>query len=333
LIRKINVETILRYLGQGITQPALILGDDFEQYVLKTQKVVENGEHKVYDCMFLNELLSYQIARHLNVPIPDAAIAYMDQRVLESDPEIRFVNRFYAGNLFASLELPNIEENLVHNYELMMEMRKPHLLRTWNNFFSNIVNAADIARILAFDLLIANFDRYGNTGNLMVSNTAEGRKIFSIDHGHAFFGPEWHTNKIQYLRAPQPTTEYIDSFINVILNNNIIRNVGPRANGLGDVFAAIESNIDLTNINNHSFMDIVYEVERINEEVIDGWINEVPNEWFVEKDVQVAYYKHFLMNQKNVVKFLIQRLADRKAFTNFIGGVLAWRTERTAGTV
>ncbi|AQX56384.1 hypothetical protein BC359_02895 [Priestia flexa] len=332
-MRKINVDTVLRYLGQGISQPALILGDDFEQYILKTQKVVENGENKTYNCMFLNELISYQIAKHLNVPIPEAAIAYMDEKILESDPEIRFVNRFYAGNLFASLELPNIEENFVHNYELMMQMGKPHLLRTWNHFFSNIVNAEDIAKILAFDLLIANFDRYGNTGNLMVSNTNEGRKIFSIDHGHAFFGPEWHTNKIQNLRAPQATEQYIESFVNVILDNNNWPGRGRFANGLGEVFSAIESNIDLTNINNHSFFDIVYEIEQINETIIDGWIREIPDEWFVEKEVQIAYYKQFLMNQKNLIKFLIQRLAERKAFTNFIGGVLAWKTERTAGTV
>lgn len=333
MVRKIYVETVLKYLGEGISKPALIIGDDYQQYILKTQKVIENGKPKIYDCMFLNELLAYQIAVHLNVPIPEAAIAYLDKKVIEKDPEITFVHRFYEGNLFASLEVNNKEENLVENYEEMIKMGKPYLTRTWKAFFSNVTNLEDIVKILAFDILIANFDRYGNEGNLLVANLDEGRKIFTIDHGHAFFGPTWETAKINYLRAPSSSLQYIDSFVNVIIKNNIN---GGFADGLGSVFHAVEPSIDLTSLANNPFKEVVYFIESITEEIIDDWLSVIPNEWYVnnqEMQTQISYYKNFILKQKDIVRHIIQRLAERNAFTNFLGGALEWQTEKNVGTV
>ncbi|MGG3803188.1 HipA family kinase [Metabacillus fastidiosus] len=334
MVHKIYVETVLKYLGQGVSRPAVIIGDDYRQYVLKTQKVVDENGLQFYNCMFLNELLAYQIACHLDVPIPEAAIAYLDKKIIEKDPEITFVHRFYEGNLFASSLLTNSEENLVENYEEMRRMGKRYLSRTWNAFFSNIINAEDIAKILAFDLLIANFDRYGNTGNLLVATVDEGRKVFTIDHGHAFFGPSWETGKINSLRAPAPTMDYIDAFISGALYNNVKSDRG-FADGLGSVFHAIEPNIDLTNLQDHSFLEVVYFIENITEDLVDEWLSQIPKEWFDQGEMatQISYYKHFILRQKDLVRYLIQRLAERKAFTNFLGGALQWKAEKNVGTV
>ncbi len=188
MINRINVNAVLNPLGEGISRPSLILGDDFNRYVLKTQKVFEDNKMVTYDCMFLNELLAYQIACYLSVPIPEVAIAYLSGKLIEKDPALTFVHRFYEGNLFASMELKDTENNMVENYREMIQMKKPYITRSWNTFFSNITNVDDISKILAFDLLIANFDRYGNTGNLLVSNHSSSRRIYAIDHGHAFLG-------------------------------------------------------------------------------------------------------------------------------------------------
>ncbi|MEK4247082.1 HipA family kinase [Psychrobacillus sp. FSL K6-2684] len=334
MVHQINVETVLKYLGQGVSRPAVIMGDDFRQYVLKTQKVHEGGSLQFYNCMFLNELLAYQIACYLEVPIPEAAIAYLDNRLIDRDPALMFVHRFYEGNLFASLELTNTEENLVENYEEMRKMDKPYLTRTWNAFFSNIVNVNDIAKIVAFDLLIANFDRYGNTGNLLVSTDEDGRKVFSIDHGHAFFGPKWETGKINALNAPSQTFEYIDAYVDVALKNNVKPGQG-FADGLGSVFRAIEPSIDLTNLQSHSFIEVIYAIESITEDLIDEWISQIPKEWFDQTEMmnQISYYKSFLLKQKNLVRAIVQRMAERKAFTNYLGGALQWKKEKNVGTV
>ncbi|TWN10152.1 HipA family kinase [Bacillus licheniformis] len=328
MVRQIQVNSFLKLLGQGISQPALILGDDFQKYILKTQKVSNGGQRINYNCMFLNEILAYKLAQYLEVPIPEAAIAYIDQRLIEDDREIVFVHRFDEGTFFASQELDNVENNLIENYQLMIQMGKPYIKRTWNSFFDNITNSDDIANIIAFDLLIANFDRYTNEGNLLIANTEKGRKVFAIDHGHAFFGPEWNSGKIHHMRQASSTPEYISFFTDTLLKVN-----EHNADGLGLVFRAIESKIDLTDIRNHSFMNIISKIEHINEQTIDSFFNDIPQDWFVEYNMQVTVYKDFLLKQKSLLRYIIQLLVNKNAFTNSMGGVLYWKDEKRAGTV
>ncbi|AZB43499.1 hypothetical protein CEF21_14980 [Bacillus sp. FJAT-42376] len=331
VVRKIHVETFLKYLGTGITQPALVIGDDYKKYILKTQKVVEKGTTSFYDCMFINELLAYQIASHLEVPVPEAAVAYLDQRIINNDPVIQFAHRFYEGELFASLELKNKEDNLVENYVEMINQGKKYLNKTWKSFFNNITNSQDIVKIIAFDLLIANFDRYNNNGNLLVANDNGERKVFTIDHGHAFFGPIWETSKINAMRSvSDDLSGYIDPTVDLILNGNAWF-----GNGLGEVFHALESNINLKNLNDNPFKEVVSIIECITEELIDEWFSNIPQSWFnsVDEKVIISYYKSFILKQKNVVRHLIQRLAHRRAFTNYLGGALTWQIDKSAGTV
>lgn len=332
LINRINVNAVLNPLGEGISRPSLILGDDFNRYVLKTQKVFEDNKMVTYDCMFLNELLAYQIACYLGVPIPEVAIAYLSGKLIEKDPALTFVHRFYEGNLFASMELKDTENNMVENYREMIQMKKPYITRSWNTFFSNITNVDDISKILAFDLLIANFDRYGNTGNLLVSNHSSSRRIYAIDHGHAFFGPKWGIEKVNVMRSVENTYQYIDGYINIAFGNNVNQGL---LDGLGPVFNSLEDKIDLTNVVEHSFKNVVNLIEDISEPLLDEWFKEIPDEWFVkgQKSQQIAFHKQFILNQKNLVRFIIQRMAERNAFSNYLGGELQWRKEKNVGIV
>lgn len=328
MIKRIEVETFLSYLGEGISKPALVLGDDFNKYIMKKQKIKTAEGTEVHNCMFLNELLSYQIAHYLDVPVAEAAIAHLDPRLIANDPTITFVHQFREGIHFASQELKDKEENLKDNYLQALRMGKPYIIRSWNAFFDNIVNKDDISKIIAFDLLIANFDRFGNTGNLLIStDESELRKIFAIDHGHAFFGPIWNTKKIQSFKLQQQDVNYTDIYINAIVNKD-----NGLANGLGDVFRSIEASIDINQLSNHSFIDIVHKIENIDEFLIDEWIRVVPDEWFVDKQEQIGYYKRFVLKQKDMVRMLIQKMAERRAFSNYRGGKLEWKTEKQAGT-
>lgn len=330
MVKEIYVSTFLDYLGQGVTRPALILGDDDNTYILKTQKVSGQAGLETYDCMFLNELLASQIADYLGIPAPEAAIAKLDQVLIDNDPEITFVHRFYEGKHFASTEVKEKEENLIENYQEQMQMGKPHIRRSWKRFFRDITNKEDIPKILAFDLLIANFDRYGNSGNLLVANTPEGRKVLSIDHGHAFFGPKWDDVKMNNIRAIAHTNDYVNEIINAILDLNTDHGI---ANGLGEVFRAIEEHVALEDLSLHSFQEIVYHIEGITEELIETWLNNIPDEWYIEKTIQKSFYVHLIMNYKNLVRHFIQCMASRDAFSNFRGGVLEWKQEERAGTV
>lgn len=328
LVRRIQVNAFLKQLGEGMSEPAIILGDDNQRYILKNQKVLINGKSTQWDCMYLNELLSCHIANYLDVPIPEPAIANLDKRILDNGPALRFVHRFTEGIHFASQEIPDKEDNLIENYQFLIEMGKPYITRTWNQFFDGIINPEDISRIIAYDLLIANFDRYNNTGNLLVAQTPLGRKVFTIDHGHSFFGPTWDVAKITCLRNVDLTDKYINwyfGFFSQPIRQGFL-------NGMGEVFRSIESNIDLSDVNDHSFQEVVARIEKISEPMLDTWIQEIPDAWFVDKNAQVGLYKQFILKQKSMVRHLIQNMAARQAFTNFRGGNLQW-TEKRAGTV
>lgn len=330
MINRINVDAVLSPLSEGISKPSLVVGDDFEKYVLKTEKVFIDNKIVMLDCMFLNELLAYQIACFLGVPVPEAAVAFLSERLLEKDPKLTFVHRFYEGNLFASKELKYIENNMVENYQEMRAMKKPYIKRSWNNFFSNIENVEDISKILAFDLLIANFDRYGNIGNLLISAQYNSRKIYAIDHGHAFFGPKWGTEKAKFMKSVNNTYQYINGYINIAFKDNIDRGL---LDGLGPVFSSLESGVNLKNVKEHSFIDVVDLIECISEPLLDQWFSEIPDEWFVDKNNQITFYKYFILKQKNLVRFIIQQMAERNAFSSYLGGELQWKKDMNVGIV
>ncbi|MNW54263.1 hypothetical protein D3C74_318570 [compost metagenome] len=328
MVRTIQVSAFLKQLGEGISAPSIILSDDNQRYILKNQKTSIDGRTIDLNCSFLNELLSHQIAEYLGAPVPEAAVAELDRRILDNGPALRFVHRFTEGIYFASYEVPEKEDNLLENYQVLKGMGKPYISRNWNKFYSNICNPKDSATIIALDIFIANLDRYNNTGNLIIAQSNDGRKLFSIDHGHAFFGPVWQVNKMSMLKSVAPTDEYFNAYLKEIFDNQ----QKGFLNGLGEVFKSIETNINLDNNADHDFIEIVHKIEQINEDLLDSWFSNIPDIWFVDKVNQIGIYKYFLMQQKYLVRDFIQILANYRAFTNFRGGKLQWK-EKLAGTV
>lgn len=321
-MREIDVETFLKPMGQGISRPVLVLGNDFKQYILKNESIDDNGNLQKFDCMFVNELLAYQLGYFLEVPMPEAVIAYVAEDFIQDDPSIRFAYRFENGKYFATQKLEHLENNILDNYQKLIMMGKPRIKTSWNKFFKNIKNVKYIANILAFDILIANFDRYNNEGNILVSND-DVRNIYAIDHGHAFFGPVWNSNKISFLDAANLTPQYIERYTNIVAK--CMYNVRNLSGGI--IFKALEQYINLENLKDHSFMDVVEKIESISEDMLEVWLNNIPKEWYVNKEFQGAYFKKYILNQKNVVKYIIQNMADKSAFTNYRGGVLEWRNQ------
>lgn len=327
-MREVEVEAFLKPMGQGITRPALVLGDDSEEYVLKNQEINDNGVLVNYNCMFVNELLSFQIGEYLGIPMPEVVIAMLDKLLVEGDPRIRFTYRFKEGKFFATKNIREVENNILENYQELKRMNKPYLSKSWKNFFDKIDNKEDVAKIVAFDILIANFDRYNNEGNLLVSSEA-GRKIYAIDHGHSFFGPIWDNRKLNCLGMKEVSKSYIEYFVSTILN--IMRKGG--AFGSGIIFTALQEGIDLDDLNNHSFKEIVLKINSITEEMIKKWCNNIPDEWYIDKDTQIAFYSNFILKQKNIVHVIIQVLAEQNAFSNYRGGELKYESIKKENTI
>lgn len=327
-MKEIEVEAFLKPMGAGITRPALILGDDFEEYVLKNQEVNDNGTLVNYNCMFVNELLAFQIGEYLGVPMPEVVIAMLDKLLIEGDPTIRFTYRFKEGKFFATKNIKEVENNILENYQELKRMNKPYLTKSWKKFFDNIDNKEDIAKIIAFDILIANFDRYNNEGNLLVSSE-KGRKIYAIDHGHSFFGPMWNNYKLNCLGIKEITQEYIKSFVSLILS--IMREAG--AFGSGTIFTALQGCVDLEDLDNHSFKEVVLKINSITEEMVIKWCNNIPAEWYIDKNTQIAFYSNFILKQKSIIHVIIQLLAEENAFSNYRGGELKYESIQKENTI
>lgn len=320
-MKEIEVETFLRPMGEGTTKPALVIGDDQNEYILKNQRVFKSGKFVEYNCMFLNEMLAFQIGKYLGLPMPEAVVAKICAETIEADPSIRFAYRFEKGIYFATEELKNIENNIRDNYITLLEMKKPYTLKSWNKFFKDVKNKEDVAVILAFDILIANFDRYNNIGNIIISNT-DGRKIYAIDQGHSFFSPIWNDIKIANLTIDNVSEKYVNLFASNIIQT--MRQAGACSTGI--IFQALEQHIDLEDLNNHSFKDVVLKIQAIDPSMIIKWCNNIPDEWYVNKKYQVSCYMNFLLKQKDAVAPIIQVLAENQAFTNYRGGILQYGT-------
>ncbi|WP_053983848.1 HipA family kinase [Niameybacter massiliensis] len=133
--------------------------------------VLNNNEHVIFKCYdnqegvlsLINEWVSYKLACHLRLPIPNAGLARLDLNTAVGTPPYEIS----SGLGFYSTRLNNI---------LNMRSELGLLLK------QHCINLSDFPRILLFDHLIFNTDR--NPGNLLYS-IAE-NKIYIIDHTHVF---------------------------------------------------------------------------------------------------------------------------------------------------
>lgn len=313
-MREIQVETFLQKLSEGMSGPSLVLCDDGKKYILKKEE-----EKQSFDSTFINEVVSYELAKYLEIPICECAVAKIDKELVDFDRDIVFVHQFREGMYFASQEEPNVINNIMENALELKEMGKPYIERTWNDFFRSVNNKEDFAKIIAFDLLICNYDRFNHLNNFLVSKEGSSNKIIAIDHGHAFFGPTWNDNKIASLDGYNRNFNFLNDIFLLYLN------VAKSTTNLGVIFKAFESNINLVDVDKHDFINIIARIESINEGIIEEIFESIPEEWFKDREMQKQYYKQFLLEHKYNVKKIIQFLADNNYFTNYRGGELNWK--------
>ncbi|WP_342543335.1 hypothetical protein MHH33_07070 [Paenisporosarcina sp. FSL H8-0542] len=335
-IQRLNVDSFLTVIGKdtpAVSEPIKVLCDDNNSYILKTDQIFDETSKTYlhFDCTFVNEFLSYCIAKHIGVPTPEAAIANVDKDFIDANLFLKFQGRFSEGDHFASFFLEKCEGNLMEDYLTLHTEGKSHLKKPWNKFFGDLGNPEDIPLIICFDLLIANFDRFRHSSNLLVQND-DNRRIFVIDQGHAFNGPYWNTSKAS-IRQMQglPSHEYITGYTNLhFLHNQQSRAQGIfNLSGFGDIFRALDNYIDVSDINNHSFIEPIKRIKTIDAKLITDWLNDIPDSWYVNKPVQVDFYRSFLLTQIQFMPGIIQHMANTSAFGSRTGGILSWNAQST----
>jgi hypothetical protein len=320
----VDISAFMKELGDdhgGMSQPVVVMAEDGLPYVLKTEYTINAHWHE----MFFHEILVAQIAEYLGVLVPPCAIAYVDKRFIDSAPTLQFRHRYREGLHFASQYLKDNENNLKNGYIELMRLGKPYIKRTWKSFFDGVSNPdTTAAAIIVLDIYTANFDRFGNYGNLLIAQNNGRRSIYAVDHGHCFNGPFWNTEKSAFLRSPATDPNYVQTYIHMLVSANLKWGSDGMLSGLGIVFRELERFIDLTDLSNHSFTPYINKLRSINERIIDQWFSNIPDAWYVDKPAQQAFYKQFLLRQKDLVPMIISTMARFGAFTNYLGGDLQW---------
>jgi len=170
-----NANIFHKIIDRTSTQPLLITCDNGLHYYVKVMENISGSRPLV------NELVCAQIAKKLDLPIPEFALVNIGENFVRANADRIFDEsgvRICPGIGYALKEVKHVIQ-LTHKKVL-----KP------------AVNIGTIPDILAFDLLIGNHDRYSNQGNLLFDTKA--KILYIIDHGHVFeLGAIWDESQLK----------------------------------------------------------------------------------------------------------------------------------------
>ena len=160
-MRELKTVRVTRYvtpLREGGSLPAIVEADDDGLYVLKFRGAGQGPRALVA------ELVAGEIARALQLPVPDLVFAELDPDLArtEPDPEIFALIRASAGLNLALDYLPGAV------------------------MFDPLVNKPDAevaSRLVWFDGYVSNVDRTARNPNLLLWH----RKLWLIDHGASLY--------------------------------------------------------------------------------------------------------------------------------------------------
>lgn len=169
--RTVRVTRYVTPLREGGSLPAIVEADDDGLYVLKFRGAGHGAR------ALIAELVSGEIARALDLPVPEIVFAELDPDLArtEPDPEIHALIHDSAGLNLALDYLPGSV-----NYDPVVLAPLPDLA----------------ARIVWFDAYVTNVDRTPRNTNMLVWH----RRVWLIDHGSTLYfhhAPGWQGDEIR----------------------------------------------------------------------------------------------------------------------------------------
>jgi hypothetical protein len=163
--RTITVTRYVTPLREGGSLPAIVEADDDGMYVLKFRGAGQGPR------ALIAELLAGEIARVLELPVPELVFAELDPDLsrTEPDPEIHALILDSAGLNLALDYLPGSV-----TYDPVVQAPDPNLA----------------SRIVWFDAFVMNVDRTARNTNMLMWH----RRLWLIDHGATLYfhhAPGW----------------------------------------------------------------------------------------------------------------------------------------------
>jgi hypothetical protein len=247
---------IRRLEGSG-SKAQLILFDDGHQYVVKFKGNLQGPR------VLVNELIASRLAVLLGIPVCDYEIVRVPQPFIDFEPDM-YKYPFVGGLQFGSRYY---ETAFASPTKSMLEKVGTPLLFGW---------------IIVFDHLINNWDRANHGDNLLYIRDIPAR-LLTIDHGHAFQGPEWTVDLLRKSALPvQPLFGFFYRYLAQLM--------------IGDVFS-----------------EPLERIEDLRREQLESLMEDIPVEWGIFEEEQEAMID-FIMVRKDYVRMAITELKVKGLF-------------------
>jgi hypothetical protein len=178
-------------LREGGSLPAIVEGDDGEQYVMKFTGAGQGSK------ALIAELIAGEIGRHLGFRIPDLVLLDFDPVIgrTEADPEIQDLLKASGGINLGMKFLPQASA-----FSLLLEKPRP--------------TAEFASRLVWFDAFVTNVDRTPKNANMLVHKG----EIWLIDHGAAL---NFHHNWQDHIKQSETPFQFIKQHILLPLADTI----------------------------------------------------------------------------------------------------------------
>jgi len=180
-IRTVEVVQYIQPLREGGSLPAIVLGDDDFQYVLKFRGAGQGKKALVA------EFIGGELARAIGLKVPELVFMNLDDSFskTEGDEEIQDLLKFSVG---LNLGLHFLSGAI-----------------TYDPLVSN-AEAMEASKVVLLDSIITNIDRTARNTNLLNWN----RELWLIDHGASFyFHHSWNNWKSHLGRSFPQIKEHV----------------------------------------------------------------------------------------------------------------------------
>lgn len=153
----LHVDKVLGRVGNGVTDPLDASLNSGERVIIKPFNNIQGN------LVLFNEYICYRMCEKLDIPIPEAGIAILDEKTECLSEQALYSSDNYGYAYFSK----RIDKATVVN----------------RGIIHRISNKDDFYKIILFDHLVYNKDR--NKGNLLVTS-GRSIKLYAIDHSHVF---------------------------------------------------------------------------------------------------------------------------------------------------
>ena len=167
LIKRVLTEIFQKEFETRGSFPSLFDCNDGFRYIVKHSQQGRNYKH------LINELIAVQLAKIINLPVPEFALINIKQNILPNDyifssgkpSGIGFGSQFLSGSIKA---VTGIETIITFS-----KSKKNEIIE-------------DLIKICAFDVWLRNTDCSVNNPNLLLQEAGNVIRLYAIDHSSIF---------------------------------------------------------------------------------------------------------------------------------------------------